>query len=41
MEKNEKLAEILQDKTGNFQDISCFLGATLAILSELSILHFV
>ena len=34
MEKNEKLALLLKDKTGNFQGISSFLGATLVILLE-------
>lgn len=34
MEKNEKLALLLKDKTGNFQGVSSFLGATLVILWE-------
>lgn len=39
MEKNEKLAMLLKDKTGHFQGISCFLGAMLAILLEPCIAH--
>lgn len=34
MEENEKLGLLLKDKTGNFQGISSFLGATLVVLSE-------
>lgn len=42
MEKNEKLALLLKDKTGNFRGISSFLGATLVILLEsVCTAHFV
>lgn len=42
MEKNEKLALLSKDKTGNLQGTSCFLGATFVILLEsVLVAHFV
>lgn len=34
LDKIEELALLLKDKMGNFQGISCFLGASLVMFSE-------